>query len=325
MKNFCIKYLSDGPKNTGGYYHESFWFEQLQDYYAAKGFNITAIEERAKDYHKGFIKRFKWFWHLFKIAKADVVLVPGRCAMPVLLRNFFSKRKVMVVFHSLNSKGLRKNRVLSFYYSVIFKLVRIKSNYSLVVVAQYWKAFFYDKTRIPIERILLLPNLFDPTDYIHFQTKNKQKNIHLGMWSTKLDKSIYEIASHLSHKGYYCFFTTPDDIMSLGSYGYDIIYCKTQNEYKERVANALFTLTISAIPEGWPRVAHESFLLGTPVIAFNNAGLSELIYEANGYIPKNTIELLEIIDSLEDWELSGRFVQKFHINQAQKILATCGL
>ena len=325
MKTFSIKYLSNGPKNTGGFFHERFWFEQIQQYYTDQGHKVNADAERPTHYHSGLWTKCQWFWHLFKVSDADITIVPGRCALPVLLRNLFTKRRVLVVLHSLNSTSLHKNKTLAFYYSFIFRLIKMRSNFFLVTVAEYWQTYFCEKKRIPSKRVLLLPNLFEAERYLEFKSAKKKLNIHLGMWSTKLDKVLYDIASRLSHRGYYCFFTTPEDIMSMGAYGYDIIYCPTINEYKTRVANALFTISIPAVPEGWSRVAHESFLLGTPVIGYNNAGLGELLHEAGGYIANNTDEVLQIIESKCEWKLSQTFVQKFHAERARQFLNRSGL
>jgi len=325
LKSFRITYLSDGPKNTGGYFYEIFWFNQLQKHFANKGHTIDAKIERSEHYHSGWWQTLKWFFHLFRIAKGDLIIVPGRCALPILLRNIFSRNKVFVVFHSMDINQLHRKKGLSVYYKIVFLLMKLHSNFFLVTIAYYWKSFFLNLTKMPLHRIHLLPNLFDFDEYKHYQTKDKQKNIHLGMWSTKQDKVIYDLASRLSHRGYYCFFTTPVDIVAMGAYGYDIIYCETQQEFKHRVATSLYTIALTSIPEGWSRVAHESFLLGTPVIGFPNAGLSELIQEGGGFIAENVQEIIEIIENRNEWELSQKFIQKFHTDKSNAFLTSIGL
>ena len=320
MKNFSIKYLSNGPRNTGGYFHEKFWFEQVHEFYRNKGYNVLAETERPDFYHSGFKQVFFWFIKLFKLSNANLIIVPGRCALPILLRNIFSKNKVWVVFHSYNNQDLKKSKLKAMYFALVFKFIKRNKEAKLVTVAEFWKSFFTEKIGIQQNKVLVLYNLFDSADYTSYWVEKKERSIHLGMWSTKLDKSIYELASRLSHRGYFCFFTTPEDIMTISAYGYEIIYCETLSEYKERVSSAMFTLAFSQIPEGWPRVIHESFLLNTPVIGSDNAGQGELIREANGFLVDTVIDAIELIDMKPSWKLSEKFVKKFETGNAQNIL-----
>jgi len=320
LKNFTIKYLSNGPRNTGGYFHEKFWFEQVQELYTQKGYKVEAQIERPDFYHKGFKQLFFWFLRLFKMGNADLLIVPSRCALPVLLRNIFSKNKVWVIFHILNNKELKKSKLNAMYYALVLKLIKRNKEARLVTVAEFWKTYFNERMGIPSSKILVLYNLFDATDYSPYWVEKKDRSIFLGMWSTKLDKSIYELASRLSHRGYFCFFTSPDDIMTISAYGYEIIYCETISEYKERIARAMFTLSFAQTPEGWSRVSHESFLLNTPVIGSDNAGQGELIREANGFLVDNVMDAIELIDLKPSWKLSEKFTKKFDKSNSQNIL-----
>jgi glycosyltransferase involved in cell wall biosynthesis len=315
-----VKYLSNGPKVSGGYYHEKFWFDKIVEFYQSKGLEVQSDAIRPEVYHTGFWGIISWFVFLFRNSACHHIITPGRCALPILIRNYFSKQKVWVVFHSINTDALKEKRNLAAYYTIIFKLIKWKKSAKIVVVSDFWIEYFENQLRLGKGKAVKLPNLFNPEEFEPYKAKIKDKSIHLGLWSSKLDKSIYELAAHLSHKGFHCFFTSPIDLVSFGSYGYDIVYCDTYETYKRRVASAEYTLTFSRIPEGWSRVSHESFLLSTPVIGSDNSGLGDLLREANGFIANSVSEALEIIDIKPNWKLSEKFVEKYHIKKALQVL-----
>lgn len=323
MKKISIHYLSDGPKNTGGFFHENFWFEKISEFYSKHDFEVKTFSFRPEKYHSGIKQITAWWISLFRKSNADLVLVPARSALPVLLRNLFSKNKVWVVFHSYNNEELKKNRLKAIYHVILFGLIRNSSlckQAKIVTICDTWKVFFVNKLEISTKKILKLPNLFDSEYLQSYSQPIKSKSIHLGMWSPKIDPMVYEIAAKLSARGYNCFFTSPIDLVAFGAYGYSIYFCESPQEYYQKVADSLYTLAFSKIPEGWPRVAHESFLLGTPVIGSDNWGQGELIREANGFIAENTTEVLEIVDLKPTWKANINFKEKFEEKNALAIL-----
>jgi len=323
LKKISIHYLSDGPKNTGGYFHENFWFEKISEFYSNVDFEVESFALRPEKYHTGIKQISSWWLSLFRNSNADLVLVPARCALPVLIRNLFSKNKVWVVFHSYNNKELKKNRLKAIYHVILFGLIRnssISKQAKIVTVCDTWKVFFVNKLQISTKKIVKLPNLFDSKYLQNYSQPIKSKSIHLGMWSAKIDPMVYEIAAKLSARGYNCFFTSPIDLIAFGAYGYSIYFCDSPNEYYQKVADSLYTLSFSKIPEGWSRVAHESFLLGTPVIGSDNWGQGELIREANGFIAETTAEVLEIIELKPSWKANINFKEKYEEHNALAIL-----
>lgn len=307
-----IAYFGNGPANTGGYFHELFWYQSLIDFFESQKFHVKSLFHRPESYHSGFGKLFTWLGSLLFIAPRDFVLCPARCALPIVINSWFTRSQVWVFLHSFDAKSVAKNRFLSWYYALLFVLIKRSSKAQIVVVDSYWESFLCDQLGFKKSSIITLPNLFDTSYYASFRSDpNRFPSIHLGMWSSKLDKRVYDMAARLSHAGYFCFFTSDQDLVSFGSYGYEIVYCPTHEDYAAKVANSQFTLAFSQIPEGWSRVAHESVLLGTPVIGSDNAGLGNLLREAHCFIVDSVEDVVELVKLKPGWKAPEAFIKKY--------------
>lgn len=315
-----LSYVSNGPKNTGGYFHESYWFGALSFYFRSLNPALKVKEIRPIVYEKKGVSSVVGFVKRLCKPSSDFIFSPARTALPFLIRSFLTKNQVWVVYHSLDVKGLESNKIKAIYSYLTLFCIKKNSKARLITVAPFWSQFFESVMGVQRSKIIELPNLFAPEEYLAYHTLPKKKQIHLGMWSTKIDKKVIELAARLSHKGYYCFFTTPLDIVSISSYGYDICHCPDKETYRKLVAQSQYTLAFSSIPEGWPRVVHESFLLGTPVIGHDNAGLGDLLRAGCGFIAHNVSEILAIIELEPGWKLPNNFGEKYHPIHTQSIL-----
>jgi glycosyltransferase involved in cell wall biosynthesis len=313
-------YSSNGPKNTGGYYHEKFWFDQISSFLRKRNPSIKINEIRPLEYEKKGYPAIRGFLTRLFSPSADFIFCPARTALPLLIQAFFTRKTIWVVYHSLHTKALEKDKTKAIFSFLTLFFIRKTPRARLVTVAPFWSNYFTQSLQVPLKKCIELPNLFAPEEYLAYHTLPKKKQIHLGMWSTKIDKQVIELAARLTHKGYFCFFTTPLDIVSISSYGYEICYCPTTDDYRTLVAQSAYTLAFSSIPEGWSRVVHESFLLGTPVIGHDNAGLGDLLRAGNGFFAQTVAEALAIIELNPGWKLPRSFGDKFHPTHAQKYI-----
>lgn len=319
-KTFTLKYISNGPANTGGYFHEDYWFKKANEYLSTK-FQVQLLAYRPITYHKG-LGLISWFWEVFRKSSGNLTIVPVRCALPALVRRIFSKGTTWVVMHSLNNEQLKKSRLLAIYHVLLFALIKrlSPSKVKLIVVSKFWHEQMRENYQVQENRLRLLPNLFDDKEFLPYHQAKKERKIHLGMLSSKNHAIIYDIASRLTHRGYFCFFSTPDPYVSISSYGYEILSFDKRKDYLKEVSSSLFTLCFPKVPEGWPRIAHESFLLNVPVIGLDNTGLGQQIREANGFILESAEEVVELIELKPGWKLPEKFVQAYHVKQADNYL-----
>lgn len=314
-----IQYLSFGITKTGGYRHELFFCEQLK-----KTFNKSYPKVELK-----VIRLNKYFTHIFQHvylfiwtfikSNADVNVVTSKLGLAAVLRNWFSKGKVYIVIHNYDDADGKSN-MLKYYFKQLFKILKMVKHdrFKLVVVSQFWQKYFLD---LGVKHIMYFPNFFNTSNYIKLKKENKNQWINLGQYSSKNDPELYKISRELSRKGFYCYYCTNNSLEAKPHNGsFEVIYFLNFQDYLEQVSLSYCTLALTTINEGWNRMAHESILLGTPVIGYNKGGLGDLLKESNSVIVKNADEaltcILENILMLPD----SKFIEKYDIKNASQFV-----
>ncbi len=310
-----IQYLSFGINKTGGYRHELFFSEQLKTMLSKSNSKVELKDIRLNKYFTNVFQHVYLFLWTFVKSNADVNVVTSKLGVSAILRNLISKRKVYVVIHNHDDNDGKSNTLKS-YYNQLFRLFRnCKHNrFQLVVVSHYWEKYFH---ALGIKHVVYFPNFFNTKKYLSLKKEHKNPWINLGQYSSKNDIELNRIARELTRKGYYCYYCTNNSIESKPHNGsYEVIYFLNFQDYLEQVSLSCCTLALTTINEGWNRMAHESILLGTPVIGYNKGGLGDLLKESNSVIVKNADEamtcILEHIFMLPD----SKFINKYDINNA---------
>lgn len=298
-----VQYISFGKQETGGYKHELFFAQQLTQYFNNKGIKTVLNIVRKNKFYDTPFAYLKLLLLGFK-ANANYNVVVSRVALFALIRNAFNKNKIYIVFHNLDAND-GKSIWLKWYYNFLFFVLKNTTNKNvfIVTVAPYWVQFFKNKinNNIPVH---YFPNFFDNEYYKNFISNKNNKQIHLGQWSLKNSADIFEIAKQLTNKGYYCYFSTSYSLFANKTNDYDIVYFNLFDDYLTQMASSKFTLVFTAINEGWNRVAHESILVNTPIIAYAKAGLLNLVNESESIAVTNISEALNII--LADKEINTK-------------------
>lgn len=311
-----IKYLSFGKIKTGGYRHESILFQSLSAYFSELG-QVEAIPVRKERYFENIFAYFTLLSWSYKQADGDINIVTVRSALPAILRNRFNKKEVWTVIHNFDPND-GKSKWMTWYYKWLFKVL-IKKNdrrFKVITVSSYWNTYF--KNTIGLPHTFIFPNLFDLQYYQAIATDKKNPWIHLGQLSSKNDPEIFRLAEELVKDGYYCYFSTMDEHDVRHNGNFEIIKFESFRDYLEQMARCCCTLALTEVNEGWNRVAHESLLVGTPVIGYDRGGLGDLLRESNSIIVKNIDEAYTCIrESL--WVLPEKpFYDKYGLESAYK-------
>ncbi len=346
MKKF-IKYISYGKYETGGYKHELFFAEQLHQFLNNKGENVSLEIVRKNRFYTNPFAYLKLFL-LGLTANANYNIVVARVALFAVLRNVFNQNKVHIVLHNFD-KNDGKSYWLNLYYEALFFVLKNtkNKNISIVTVAPFWVQYFKEKTNNNIS-VFHFPNFFDGEFYKKFVKKNNQfeleniqfersreqsnnvstsldmtnynkKQIHLGQWSFKNHPDVFEIANQLTSKGYCCYFSTNFKDFATKTSSYEVIYFDQFENYLTQMALSEFTLAITGINEGWNRVAHESILVGTPVIAYAKAGLLNLVNESKSITANNIEEVLQAIEN-KNVQVNPNLLAHYDIKNAANYL-----
>ena len=277
--------------------------------------NANLKINRADQDFKGF-KGFLNLWRFgFKHAVADVNITVQRLLLPVFLRSIFNRKKVLLVFHHYDER-----EQLSFAYHLNYKLILmlLRLNHprlKVVVVANFWVDFLV-KQGVDKETILVFPNLFNVSDYeaIEQQNVSKTNTIYMGQYGIKQHPLVFELAALLTLQGYSCVFSTNNKNEVKQTSTYQVVQF-LYTDYLLFIATCKYTVCVSCFNEGWNRTAHESLLLGTPVIGNQSGGLTQLLTEANQHQVTTAQQAFDIITQNNPISIPQSFVQRYHINQ----------
>lgn len=309
MAQRVVHYISHGKLKTGGHRHEVTLVNALVDLLHAKEHQF-----RYPKHTNGLIGALKLWWFAFKNSGSFVNVTVQRLVFPVWLKSVFTGANVLVVVHHFDKRETR-SWLHNIQFWLLVTLVKLNlRNLKLVVVSPYWVNFF-SLLGVEKENILLFPNLFSVNEYAAHQPKIKNnKQVYLGQFGEKQHDEIYTLASLLTDKGYQPFFTTLDAANVLKTETYEVVHL-SDSEYKNKIACSLATVCFSKFNEGWNRVAHESLLLGVPVIGNDAGGLTDLLTQAEQYVVSNANEALSLLEAKLFKPTPSAFISAYDVRQ----------
>lgn len=208
-------------------------------------------------------------------------------------------RKILMWHHYDPDAFAGGSAGLSLFYSALFRrlLGHASSIDCLVVEGSYWRSFF---TRFPFRRIEIIYNAFDLSAYevdaarvsALRQKLNPQNRILVYVGQLLRYKGILDI-----HRELGC----SDRYLLVGSGARDVDlpllhFSGSFEEYKHLLAACDVSLSMSKMWEGWNRTAHESLLVGTPVIGNGVGNSGELLEGAGQRIVHHAGDLAQAID-----------------------------
>lgn len=304
-----IRYLRHGNFLAGGARHEEFLVKKLKESTQGK-FEFESYVNTG--IFKGLSNIWLFFWG-YRMANTDVNIVVSRLAVGSIIRNLFNRKKTIIVMHYYDEND-KKGLFLKLYYLLFFKLIRHK-NVAVVTVSDFYIKFFGKRTKT-----FLFPNFFDVNYYKQFRTSRDRRKILLGQYSWKNDDSVFTLSEALTRIGYQCYFCTLDESLVKTTQNYSVKFFKFES-YLTEMATSWCSISFSAVNEGWPRMVHESILVGTPVIGFDKGGLGDLLTESSSYIVSSVDEAIKLIEqeNLEN-RASDQFIDKYDVSNSSKFI-----
>lgn len=288
-----IQYISHGQCETGGYAHERFFAESLSN--AVNGSDDGFAEIRFRRNFKG---PFRWLLlalNAFLAADRNAVIITvARLAWPVRFKQFLGTGKTLLVLHNYDPADGKPRLYYRLLDAVLKYAAKNPLNISVVAVASCWQKFFNGRFGVAS---VLFPNFFDAKslEIIRFSAKKNPKLVHFGMYSDKTDRKKYLVLFHLLKDcGFVCYFSSPRPVFSPDL---PVSVFENRGDYLKQVAGSGATVILNKINEGWNRVAHESILLGTPVIASPGGGLEELVRLSGGGVSENPEEIAGLLET----------------------------
>lgn len=307
-----LQYISHGEKETGGYVHEKTMFESI-----ANALDLGAGDCQEIRFRRRFKGLFGWFrlgFSAFKAADPNAtVITVARLAWPVFLKQLFGRGKMLVVVHNWDSRD-GKPRIYYRVLSAFLNLARTRARKIAVVVpAAYWKQYL--SARFGLSP-LVFPNLFSEAPYAFFKeiARKNPKLIHLGQYSEKIDIKKYLVLCHtLNRYGFVYYFSSNSPISNTD---FPISFFETKEAYLKQMSTCYASVFINKINEGWNRVAHESLLVGTPIIVSSGGGIEELANTLGCCVIDDPAEIVAALNSpllmANERELSRFYIRSAH-------------
>nr|MBP6301735.1 hypothetical protein [Bacteroidia bacterium] len=144
--------------------------------------------------------------------------------------------------------------------------------------------------------------------------------VHLGQYSSKNDPALFDLAEKLHEDGYFCYFTTMQEREACKLEHYSVLY-EPREDYLTRMASSLYTVAFIRINEGWNRVAHESILVGTPVVGNDAGGLGDLLRESGSRLIADKNDFLDAVLKHDARIMDTDFEQKYDTGNVPLYLA----
>lgn len=310
MPEIVISHISSGVAETGGYRQEQALLKTLSGFYKSKGWSVTSLTKREHRFYKG-IAHLKLLWHGFVRSNANVNIVVWRMALPAILRNLFTpNHKILIPVHHYDEREIT-GFTGRFYFKILIWILRKVnfSNVALVSLSSGWNEYF---SRLLNEKnaVFLYPTLLSIRNYAQYKVLYKVNRIYLGQFSSKQHSGIFTVAKELTAAGYQCYFSTLDKKQE-GKFDSYEVKCMSHLEYLEWMAQSKYTICFSGINEGWNRVAHESILVGTYVIANNAGGLGDLVRESGSLMANSTGDIIRFVLANKVPELNESFMKRY--------------
>lgn len=313
MKSVCsVSHISHGVVLTGGYLHEKCVFESVCNKLEQSGTKVYRHSFRTQRFFKG-LSQFKMVWQGMVQANADINFVSNWMALYAWVRNFFSRRLLVITWHHHDDADV-KTRMTRLYMRILFTLLSYtrSKRVAILVVSEFWEHYFSSRVSSSVD-VLYFPNLFDTDYYRRFQQPKRERQIYLGQLAFKTDQHIFELAHLLTQKGYYCFFSTLDE-SNVGEFDdYSVIFFQDHSDYLTQVARSEYSVAYTKLNEGWNRVAHESILVGTQVIGVPRGGLGDLLRQSNSISATSVADIMQSIVSRKTSSVPPDFFERYDL------------
>jgi len=307
-----IKYLRHGNVVTGGTHFERNFCADL-----VKKFNqieVVDFNELSNEHLFKGLSNIKLLLWGYVNSDADLNIVVGRIGLSSILKNLFNKNKTLVVLHNFDEND-EKGVFLKVYFQLLFYCVRLfnSNKIGIICVSEYFKNYF--EINCKFKNVFIYPNSFDASYYSKFinDSRGTSNKVWMGQLSTKYDNRRFELADKLISAGYIPIFSKlkNQDLPANFKYKY---FQGPFEQYLTELASCYCSLSLSKFVEGWPRMVHESTLVGTPVIGYPKGGLTQLLTSSNSFIVDNIDEALNLIlndKRLKKYSAPDNFVNEY--------------
>ncbi len=273
-KVIILRSLSDFlTTHTGGAQYMAMLFEVMNKYFNVQ---LEYIYSKRPLSNKFFLKLFKFLRMILKARKnypdGDIFLL-DRKSMFFLKK--YPNKKYIGLTHHISTEEFHNIFKKHFYHLTL--RIGLKKPDIVVAVSQYYKDLF---TQFGAKDVRVIYNAFDDINLSNLDIKAfKEKHnlyhrsplVYIG--NNRANKGVVEVYDQLKNCNFTLITSGPRNETNIPVLHFNLPYY----DYLKLLASCQVVVTMSKVPEGWCRTAHEAMLVKTPVIGNGIAGMRELL------------------------------------------------
>ncbi|MEP7168429.1 MAG: glycosyltransferase [Bacteroidota bacterium] len=218
---------------------------------------------------------------------------------PMVFGSSTKKSKQVAMIHHIDDKFFAKDLRHRWFFKVMKNKLRKMD--LVITVSKYWENYLSD---LGCKKIKVIYNSFNASDYLvssedilKFKTKygfnNSAPLIYIG--NAHRPKGVYEVYEALRNSPYQLVMTGSKN----NAADLPVKYLRLDlSDYLCLLNASDLVITLSNIPEGWNRIAHEALLSKTPVIGSGRGGMKELLQGAGQKIVTENSKLPSVVEEV---------------------------
>ncbi len=257
---------------SGGAVYMSMLVEVLSKYF---DISVEYIYMKEPEYLTRF-NRFLYFLKMIRKARKEYsdadIFILNRKAM-FFFKKYPGKKYIGMTHHT--SLGEKQSLLRKLFY-ILTLYVGFRRVDILVAVSKYYQKYF---TRFGAKDVRVINNAFEIPEVSENQLQlfkrkydftGEETVIYIG--NNRIEKGVIEVYEQLKNERY-LLVTSGKRETNIEVLNLDLSY----EDYLILLAASDVVVTMSQLPEGWCRTAHEAMLMRTPVIGNGIAGMRELL------------------------------------------------
>jgi len=279
---------------TGGAKYQKMVIEALNKVYDVRVIYVHCKKGADSSTAKKIIEFIKMIMRIRQASKVDAdIFLLDRKTM------FFFKRYAGKKYVGINHHYWvpDKQSIIRKLFLVLSTRIGFKKVDVLIAVSKYWRDYFKS---LGATDVRIIYNAFETEKFSENELelfKNEYKLnrgipiIYIG--NNSREKGVVEVYEKLRDKNY-LLITSGLKNTDIPVLHYDLPF----GNYLKLLSVSFLVITMSKLPEGWSRTAHEAMLMKTPVIGSGIAGMAELLENGGQVICQDIDDLDSIVANL---------------------------
>ena len=279
---------------SGGAQYQKRVIDALKEAYDVSVVYVYCKERANFSTAKKIVEFIKMIIRIRRASKtnADVFLLDRRTML--FFKRYTGEKYIGINHHYWVPSG---QNVVGKLFLVLSTRIGFRRVDTLIAVSKYWRDCFKS---LGAKDVRIIYNAFEANEFSgeELESFKSKYNLNRGMpiiyiGNNSREKGVVEVYEKLKDKNY-LLVTSGLQNTDIPVLHYDLPF----EDYLKLLAVSSLAITMSKLPEGWSRNAHEAMLMKTPVIGSGIAGMGELLESGGQIICREIDYLSSLVDNL---------------------------